>query len=629
MSTSSTYHDFYRQSLDYPIEFWEEQMRHLPWFQLPTTILSQDDHAMDRWFSDGQMNTCFMAVDHHVLMGRGEQVAIHYVSPVTQQEFSITYLELKDQVERLAGGLVALGLQKGDTAILYMPMIPEAVVAMLACARLGVIHSVVFGGFAPHELALRIEDAAPKVIFTASCGIEVEKIISYIPLVEEALDQVTHSIDHLIVVPRPEVPIGDPSSYLLWDQVALMGTPAPCVPVLATDPLYILYTSGTTGKPKGIIRDQGGHAVALHFSMRAIYNQQPGDVFWAASDIGWVVGHSYIVYGPLILGGTTLLYEGKPVRTPDAGMFWRVVSKYRVKTLFAAPTAFRAIRKEDPTGSWLQEFDLSSLESIFVAGERCDPDTLTWLQQVTHKPIYDHWWQTESGWGMVGNMTGIEPLPVKPGSATKPICGYDLRILNEAGEEVVDPSEGYVCIKRPLPPGCLPSLWNDHDRFVSSYLSTFPGYYLTGDGGYRDEDGYVFIMGRVDDVINVAGHRLSTGAMEEIMATHPSVAECAVIGIHDELKGQVPIGFVVLKNGFEHTIDPIHDPIRQLIREQIGAVASYQKTYVLSKLPKTRSGKILRKTMRQLWDRQTFQIPSTIEDPIVLEELKLLRDSVV
>ena len=604
-------------------------MKLLPWFQRPTCMVSKDENEMDRWFADGFMNTCYMAVDHHVAQGRGEQVAIHYVSPVSGQELSLTYTDLLHQVEQLAGGMVALGLQKGDTAIIYMPMIPEAIVAMLACARLGIVHSVVFGGFAPHELALRVEDAAPKIIFTASCGIEVEKIIPYLPLVEEALAQVNHQPDHIVVVPRVQEPVSEmPTNWLLWDQINSMGNPASCVSVLATDPLYILYTSGTTGKPKGIIRDQGGHAVALHFSMRALYNPQPGDVFWAASDIGWVVGHSYIVYGPLLLGGTTILYEGKPVRTPDAAMFWRVVSKYQVKTLFAAPTAFRAIRKEDPTGARLKEFDLSSLESIFVAGERCDPATLTWLQEVTGKPIYDHWWQTESGWGMVGNMTGIEPLPVKPGSATKPICGYDLQILNEAGEEVGANTEGYVCIRRPLPPGCLPSLWNDHDRFVASYLATFPGYYLTGDGGYRDEDGYVFIMGRVDDVINVAGHRLSTGAMEEIIATHPAVSECAVIGIHDDLKGQVPVGFVVLKNGYEHISHQIQDPIRQLIREQIGAVASYQMTFAVSKLPKTRSGKILRKTMRQLWDLQPFSIPSTIEDPSVLVELQALRNSI-
>lgn len=627
MTSSTNYQSFYQQSIEDPIEFWREQAHHLPWFQEPTEILTRDELGMDRWFSDGILNTCYMAVDHHVATGRGDQVAIQYVSPVSQQAYGITYAELLDQVEKLAGGLVELGLKKGDTAIIYMPMIPEAVIAMLACARLGVIHSVVFGGFAPHELALRVMDATPKVIFTATCGIEVEKIISYIPMVEEALRQVEHQPEHVVVVPRPQQPLPECElPILLWHQVLSSGFSASCVPVKATDPLYILYTSGTTGKPKGIIRDQGGHAVALHFSMRTIYNQKPGDVFWAASDIGWVVGHSYIVYGPLLLGGTTILYEGKPVRTPDAGMFWRVVSDYHVKTLFAAPTAFRAIRKEDPQGEWVSKFDLGNLEAIFVAGERCDPATLTWMQEVTGKPIYDHWWQTESGWGMVGNMTGIEALPIKPGSATKPICGYNLQILNEAGEEVGPNAEGYVCIKRPLPPGCLPSLWKDHARFESSYLATFPGYYLTGDGGYRDAEGYIFIMGRVDDVINVAGHRLSTGAMEEIIATHPAVAECAVIGIQDELKGQVPVGFVVLKNGFDHQTEGIHEPVRQLIREQIGAVASYQMTYVVPRLPKTRSGKILRKTMRQVWDRQPFIVPSTIEDPGALEELQNIRN---
>jgi len=626
MNFTTNYQETYQFSISDPEAFWGEQASHLPWFRQPTEILSQDGLGMDRWFVDGEMNTCYMALDYHVEQGRGNQAALHYISPVTGMEETFTYQELLDQVALLAGGLVELGLQKGDTAIVYMPMIPEAVMAMLACARLGVIHSVVFGGFAPHELSLRIEDAQPKVIFTATCGIEIEKIIPYQPIIDAALQEVAHQPNFVIVAPRPQVAPTRREGRDLWMQEVMdLGSPAPCTPVLATDPLYILYTSGTTGKPKGIIRDNGGHAVALHFSMRAIYDQQPGDVFWAASDIGWVVGHSYIVYGPLLLGGTTLLYEGKPVRTPDAGIFWRIVEKYKVKTLFAAPTAFRAIRKEDPEGKWIGKANLTGLASIFVAGERCDPATLSWLQEVTQKPIYDHWWQTESGWGMVGNMTGIEALPVKPGSATKPICGYDLHILNEAGDSLPHNSEGYVCVKRPLPPGCLPSLWKDHARFEKSYLSTFPGYYLTGDGGYRDEDGYVFIMGRIDDVINVAGHRLSTGAMEEIIATHPAVAECAVIGVKDELKGQVPVGFTVLKDGFHLSADVLQFEIRTLIRNQMGAVASYQLTYHVTRLPKTRSGKILRKTMRQVWDAEPFTVPSTMEDPAVLQELKELR----
>lgn len=626
MSFTTNYQETYHHSIQDPTTFWTKQAQHLPWFKDPTQILTRDTLGMDRWFADGEMNTCFMALDYHVETGRGDQAALHYVSPVTGQQETFTYRELLSQVAKLAGGLVALGLQKGDTAIIYMPMIPEAVVAMLACARLGVIHSVVFGGFAPHELSLRIEDAKPKIIFTSTCGIEIEKIIPYQPLVEAALQEVAHQPDFVIVAPRPQVAPTRQDGRDLWMQEVMdMGNPAPCTPVLATDPLYILYTSGTTGKPKGIIRDNGGHAVALHFSMRAIYNQQPGDVFWAASDIGWVVGHSYIIYGPLLLGGTTLLYEGKPVKTPDAGMFWRTVEQFQVKTLFAAPTAFRAIRKEDPDGHWIQETNLSCLESIFVAGERCDPATLAWLQEVTEKPIYDHWWQTESGWGMVGNMTGIEPLPVKPGSATKPICGYDLHILTESGDPVPAGSEGYVCIKRPLPPGCLPSLWNDHARFEKSYLATFPGFYLTGDGGYVDHEGYVFIMGRIDDIINVAGHRLSTGAMEEIIATHPAVAECAVIGVKDDLKGQVPVGFAVLKDGFTLSPDLLQSEIRSMIRTQIGAVASYQMTHQVARLPKTRSGKILRKTMRHVWDGEPFTVPSTIEDPTVLQDLSFLR----
>ncbi len=618
-----SYAEKYQFSIENREDFWAEQAAHIEWFEAPKQILSTDEKGFYRWFKGGKLNTAYLALDHHIACGRGEQTALIYDSPVTKTVKKYSYLALKEEVAKLAGGLLQLGVQQGDTVVIYMPMIPQAAMAMLACARIGAVHSVVFGGFAPHELAVRIDDAKPKVIISASCGIEFEKVLPYKPLLDEAMDTATHKPDYCIVFQREQnhatLQVGRDIDYAtLVDQ----APEAPCTPVDATDPLYILYTSGTTGKPKGIVRDNGGHAVAMHYSMRNIYNVEPGDVYWAASDVGWVVGHSYIVYAPLIYGCTTILFEGKPIRTPDAGTFWRVIAAHQVKCFFTAPTAFRAIKKEDPDATFLAQYDISSLKAIFLAGERCDPPTLEWLQQITQLPVLDHWWQTETGWGIVGNMSGLEQFPVKPGSATKPVCGFELKILNEAGDELPPNQDGYVCIKLPMPPGCLPTLWNDDERFQSSYLSTFDGYYLTGDGGFIDDEGYVFIMGRIDDVINVAGHRLSTGAMEEIIASHPAIAECAVVGIADELRGQRPVGFVVLKDGQNIDEASLEQQTVGLIRDQIGAVAFYRNTILVKRLPKTRSGKILRKIMRQIADGESFSVPSTIDDPAILGEIE-------
>ena len=616
------YKPVYQTSLESPELFWAEQAQQLDWFVPPKTILSKDANGADRWFADGQLNTCYLAVDYHVANGRGEQTAIIYDSPVTNTIKKYTYAQLQTEVAKLAGTLVNLGVTKGDRVVIYMPMIPETAFAMLACARLGAIHSVVFGGFASHELAIRIDDATPKVIISASCGIEFDRIIAYKPLLDAAIEVATFKPDHCLILQRPmceaTMVAGRDVDFF---ELTSTSKPASCVPVLATDPLYILYTSGTTGKPKGIVRDNGGHAVALRYSMKAIYNAEPNDVFWAASDMGWAVGHSYIVYAPLIYGCTTVLFEGKPVRTPDAGTFWRVVAEHKVNVFFTAPTAFRAIKKEDPTAEHLKKYDLSHLKSIFVAGERCDPPTLQWLQNITNRPIIDHWWQTESGSPMVSNMLGIEPLPVKMGSSTIPVSGYDLRILGENGQQLAAHEEGYVCLKLPLPPGFTPTLWNDDARFKSAYLEKFAGYYLSGDGGYRDEDGYVYIMGRVDDVINVAGHRLSTGEMEEHVGGHPAVAECAVVGIADELRGQRPVGFVILKDGTNIDEAQLEDELIALIREKIGALACFRNALIVKRLPKTRSGKILRKTIRQIADGETYTIPSTIDDPAILTEI--------
>ncbi len=618
----SSYQDIYNASLESKAAFWKEQAEQLEWFRQPSSILTNTAKNRYEWFEDGELNTSYLALDHHVKNGRGDQVALIYDSPVTGTKKIYTYKKLLDQVARFAGGLRSLGISKGDTVVIYMPMIPEAAIAMLACARLGAIHSVVFGGFAPHELAIRIDDAKPKAIITASCGIEVDKIIPYKPYVDQALKESAHQPDYKIIHERPEQPERlDYKQELGFYHVMSQGEAIPAEPLLSTDPLYILYTSGTTGMPKGIVRDNGGHATALKFSMKTVYNARPGDVYWAASDVGWVVGHSYIIYAPLIQGCTTVLFEGKPIKTPDAGTFWRIIEEYKVNHLFTAPTAFRAIKKEDFQGEFFKRHDISSLKTLFLAGERCDPTTYQWASDHLNIPVVDHWWQTETGWPIVANPIGIEQFPVKAGSATLPVPGYEVRILDEGGHEVDSGKEGFIAVKLPLPPGCMKTLWNDDKRFETSYLSTFDGYYATGDGGYKDEDGYVYIMGRIDDVINVSGHRLSTGEMEEIVATHEHVAECAVIGISDELKGEVPLGIFVAKNDSEFDHQQLEQELIALVRRQVGAVACFKKLVEVKRLPKTRSGKILRKTMRQIINAQPYNMPSTIDDPLILEEI--------
>ncbi|MGP7733600.1 propionyl-CoA synthetase [Oceanimonas smirnovii] len=617
-----TYQQAFDLAANSPEVFWKQQAQQLDWFTFPQTILSQDEHGIERWFADGELNTAHLALDYHVAQGRGDQIALIYDSPVTGKKARYTYRVLRDQVARAAGMLAALGVQKGDRVVIYMPMIPEAAISMLACARLGAIHSVVFGGFAPHELAVRIEDAEPKVLLTASCGVEVNKVIPYKPLVDKAVMDSRCKPEHVVVVQRSECPADLPHDRDKdWSALMQKAEPHPCVPVKATDPLYILYTSGTTGKPKGVVRDNGGHAVALNYSMNTIYNVKPGDVFWAASDVGWVVGHSYIVYAPLIYGCTTIMYEGKPVKTPDPGAFWRVCDEYGVKVLFSAPTAFRAIKKEDPNGELLAHYPMDKLTTIFMAGERLDPPTLDWVETHTKRPVVDHWWQTETGWAIAGNPLGLERFTTKPGSATKPTPGYKVQVLNELGEMQPAGEQGYIAIERPLPPGCLPTVWRNHDRFESGYLGQFPGFYVSGDGGYMDEDGYLFVMGRMDDVINVAGHRLSTGEMEEIVGSHEAVAECAVIGVHDELKGQLPLGLVVLKDGYASDNGNIEQALLQLVRDQVGAVACFKQAIIVDRLPKTRSGKILRRVIRQIADGEQYVVPSTIDDPGSLEEL--------
>ncbi len=617
------YDDLHRRSLDDPAGFWGDAAQAIDWITPPATVLDASNPPFYRWFAGGELNTCWNALDRHVVAGRGEQVALVYDSPVTSTVSRLTYRELHEQVARFAGVLRGLGVGQGDRVIVYLPMVPEAVVAMLACARLGAIHSVVFGGFAPHELAIRIDDARPKVIVSASGGIEVARVIPYKPLLDLAIVEATHKPDACVILQRPFVEATmEAGRDHDWNEAMAAATPVEeCVAVAATDPLYILYTSGTTGKPKGVVRDNGGHAVALAWSMPNVYGVQPGEVFWAASDVGWVVGHSYIVYAPLLSGCTSVLYEGKPVGTPDPGAFWRVVADHQVSVLFTAPTAFRAIKKEDPSGSHLSRYDLSSLRTLFLAGERLDPDTYHWAADLLQIPVIDHWWQTESGWPIASNCLGIEALPVKPGSPTKPVPGYDVQILDDAGNQCGPNQEGAVVIKLPLPPSCLPTLWQDDERYLSSYLSRYDGYYLTGDGGYLDDDGYLYVMGRVDDVINVAGHRLSTGAMEEVVATHPDVAECAVIGIADELKGQVPVGFVVLKAGVVRDPGELQAELVAMMRERIGAVAAFKDARVVARLPKTRSGKILRATMRAIADDRPYTVPSTIDDPVILDEI--------
>lgn len=616
------YQTLYDQSILEKEIFWKQQAAALHWYKEPQEILSQTDKGFYRWFTDGEINMSFLCLDIHIIQGHGEELALIYDSPVTGTIERYTYNELKILTAKFAGGLLSLGIGKGDTVVLYMPMIPQAVIAMLACARIGAIHSVVFGGFAPHELAMRIDDAQPKAIISASYGIEFDKTIPYRPLVKKAIRESIFKPAFTIYHQRSNNDDTlDEAGELSFSQL-LDAEEADCVPVLSTDPLYILYTSGTTGKPKGIIRDHGGYATALKFSMHHIYNAEAGDVFWAASDVGWVVGHSYIVYGPLLQRCPTILYEGKPIRTPDAGAFWRVISEHKVKVLFTAPTAIRAIKKEDHEGDHLKKYDVTSLQLLFLAGERCDPPTYHWIKDLLQIPVIDHWWQTESGWPMLGIMMGVEQKEPKPGSAGLPVCGYDIHIVSEEGAGLPPGKEGYVTVKLPLPPGCLPTLWKNDDRFIAGYLQHFPGFYQTGDGGYKDEDGYCYIMGRVDDVINVSGHRLSTGEMEELVASHTAVAECAVMGIADELRGQRPVALVVLKDGKETDEAVLEEELVALIREKIGAVAYFRNAAIVKRLPKTRSGKILRKTIRQIADGNPYAIPSTIDDPLILDEIR-------
>ncbi|MBD0322734.1 MAG: propionyl-CoA synthetase [Aldersonia sp.] len=624
---SGPYATTYQQSVTDPERFWLDAARAIDLDTAPTRALD-DSEPSGRWFPDGRLNTCVNALDRHVAAGHGDRTALVYDSAMIGLQRNYTFAELLDEVSRFAGALANNGVGVGDRVVIYMPMIPEAVIAMLACARLGAVHSVVFGGFAAKELASRIDDAEPVLIVTASGGLEPGRTVEYLPIVAKALELTTStSTDAVIVKQREQVP-GDSADYpgrkfpwLDWDEVTAQAEPADAVSVAATDPLYVLYTSGTTGKPKGVVRDNGGHAVALAWSMRNIYDVGAGQVMWAASDVGWVVGHSYIVYAPLLVGAATVLYEGKPVGTPDAGAFWRVVQQHGVTALFTAPTALRAIKKVDPGAAELAKYDISNMHTLFVAGERLDPDTYEWASRVLDLPVVDHWWQTETGWPICANLRGLEPMPIKPGSPTVPVPGYRLDILGPDGEPVPAGTEGNIVLQLPLPPGTLAGLWRDKDRFVRSYLSTFPGYYLTGDSGYVDDDGYVFVLGRSDDVINVAGHRLSTGGMEAVLASHPAIAECAVIGIHDDLKGQRPSGYVVLKAGVDIEPEQLRAELVDMVRDQIGAVATFKDVTVVSALPKTRSGKILRKTMRQIVAGEEYLVPSTIEDPAVLDAL--------
>ncbi|WP_348812976.1 acetate--CoA ligase [Flavobacterium maritimum] len=616
------YKDIYTASIEQPENFWAEQANTIEWHNKPEIILSSDKNGYPLWYEDGELNICYLALDKHIQDGHGDQIALIYDSPVTQVVKKYTFSEVKTEVAKLAGGMQSLGLKKGDTAVIYMPMIPQAAFAMLACARIGVTHSVVFGGFAPHELAIRIDDCKPRVILTASSGIEIDRLIAYKPLVDEAIELANHKPKKVVVFNRKlgaRVPF---KKYDVdYDALVYGSEETPCVVLNATHPLYVLYTSGTTGKPKGIVRDTGGYAVTLKFSMQKIYNANEGDIFWAASDVGWVVGHSFIVYGPLINRNTTIIFEGKPIKTPDASTFWRMIDEHKVNVMFTAPTAIRAIKKEDPNGDFIKEYDLGSLKTQFLAGERCDVATLDWYQENIPIPAIDHWWQTESGWPMIANMMGIEYLPIKPGSVGKAVCGYDIKIFGENGTELGPNEEGYVVLKLPLPPGTLLDLWKDNPRFQAGYLNKFPGYYFSGDGGFKDEDDYIFITGRVDDVINVAGHRLSTAEMEEIVASHHAVAECAVIGINDELKGQTPLALVVTKHGEEIEHYQLEQEVIKLVRQQIGAVASLRNVVIVERLPKTRSGKILRKLMRSIADGGDFQIPSTIDDETIVGEI--------
>ena len=617
------YKDIYAGWASDPEGFWMQAAKAIDWDKAPSKALFDRGAGMFEWFADGLTNTCWNAVDRHVENGRGEQVAIIWDSPITHTKREITYVELRNRVATLAGALRAKGVEKGDRVIIYMPMIPEALEAMLACARLGAIHSVVFGGFAAHELAVRIDDAKPKCIIAASCGLEPNRVVHYKPLLDGAIDAATHKPDFCVIFQREqEVATLTPGRDVNWHGFQYGVEPAECVPVEGNHPAYILYTSGTTGQPKGVVRHTGGHLVALNWTMKNVYNVEPGDRFWAASDVGWVVGHSYICYGPLIHGNTTIVFEGKPIGTPDAGTFWRVISEHRVKSFFTAPTAFRAVKREDPKGEFVKKYDLSCLQAVYLAGERADPDTIQWAQTQLNVPVIDHWWQTETGFAIAANPLGIEQLPVKLGSPSVPMPGYDVRILDEGGHEVKDGELGAIAIKLPLPPGTLPTLWNAEERFKSAYLTHFPGYYETGDAGLKDEEGYLYIMSRTDDVINVAGHRLSTGAMEEILSNHPDVAECAVIGVTDPLKGQLPMGFLCLNAGCDRPHDEVVREAVKLVRDQIGPVAAFKLCTVVDRLPKTRSGKILRATMVKIADGDTFKTPATIDDPAILGEIR-------
>ncbi len=619
---SRRFEEIYRSSLEAPEEFWAEAAEAIDWERRWDRVLDDGAGPVTRWFTGARVNTCHNALDRHVDGGRADQAALVYDSPVTGTVERFTFRELRDRVARFAGALADRGVQPGDRVVVYMPMVPEAVIAMLACARLGAVHSVVFGGFAADELAVRIDDARPRVIVSASCGIEPTRIVEYKPLLDRAIERSTHRPESCIILQRETHPCElTPGRDVDWLEAEAAAAPRDCVPVAATDPLYILYTSGTTGRPKGVVRDNGGHLVALHWSMRNIYGVEPGETYWAASDVGWVVGHSYIVYGPLVHGNTTVLYEGKPVGTPDAGAFWRVISDHDVRVLFTAPTAFRAIRRVDPRGELLARYDLSRLRALFLAGERTDPDTLSWAQEMLGVPVVDHWWQTETGWPICSNCLGIEELPVKLGSPSRSVPGWDVRALDEEGQEVAPGATGALAVKLPLPPGSLPTLWNDEETFRSSYLERFPGYYETADAGFIDEDGYVFVMSRTDDIINVAGHRLSTGAIEEVIAAHPDVAECAVVGVADSLKGQLPIGLLVLSSGCDRDRGEVEAEVVAAVREKIGPVAAFKTALVVERLPKTRSGKILRGTVRKIADAKPVRTPATIEDPAVLSEI--------
>jgi propionyl-CoA synthetase len=622
------YQAIYDRSMSDPEGFWADAARLIDWTKPWDRVLDDSNPPFYRWFSGAELNTCYNAVDRHVAT-RGDQPAIIHDSPVTNSKEIITYRQLQDRVARLAGALKDLGVTKGDRVIIYMPMVPEALVAMLGCARIGAIHSVVFGGFSSRELATRIDDAKPKVMIAGSCGIEPNRVVHYKPLLDEAIEFANHKPERCILFQRPQGP-GTlvPGRDVDWAEAVAAAQPADCVPVAATDPLYILYTSGTTGIPKGVVRDNGGHAVALAWSMGNIYDIKPGEVFWSASDVGWVVGHSYIVYGPLLIGATTIVYEGKPVGTPDAGAFWRVIEEHGVKALFTAPTAFRAIKRDDSKAEHLKRYNLKDFRALFLAGERCDPDTLQWAEQILKVPVIDHWWQTETGWAIAANCMGIELLPVKPGSPTRAVPGYNVQVLDETGELVKPGDIGRIMIKLPLPPCCLPTLWNADDRYVQSYLSLQPGYYLTGDAGYMDEDGYIYVMSRIDDIINVAGHRLSTGSMEGVLSSHPDVAECAVIGAADQLKGELPLGLVVLKSGVDRDPAVIQKELVNKVRDEIGPVAAFKTVVIVPRLPKTRSGKTLRGTMKAIADGKDYKVPATIDDPAILDEIQAALETI-